>query len=50
MEARFETDLQYVKNISFLGDIKIITYTLKKVLIREGISSATSKLWRIYGC
>ena len=42
-EARFETDLQYVKNISFLGDIKIITYTLKKVLIREGISSATSE-------
>lgn len=42
-EDRFETDLQYVKNISFLGDIKIITYTLKKVLIREGISSATSE-------
>ncbi len=40
---RFEMDLQYVKNISFLGDIKIITYTLKKVLIREGISSATSE-------
>lgn len=42
-EDRFEIDLQYVKNISFLGDIKIITYTLKKVLIREGISSATSE-------
>lgn len=42
-EDRFEMDLQYVKNISFLGDIKIITYTLKKVLMREGISSATSE-------
>lgn len=42
-EDRFEMDLKYVKNISFLGDIKIITYTLKKVLIREGISSATSE-------
>lgn len=42
-EERFEMDLQYVKNISFLGDIKTITYTLKKVLIREGISSATSE-------
>ena len=42
-EDRFEIDLQYVKNISFLGDIKIITYTLKKVLIREGISSTTSE-------
>lgn len=42
-EDRFEMDLQYVKNISFLGDIKIITYTLKKVFLREGISSATSE-------
>lgn len=42
-EERFEMDLQYVKNISFIGDIKIITYTLKKVLMREGISSATSE-------
>ena len=42
-EDRFEIDLQYVKNISLLGVIKIITYTLKKVLIREGISSATSE-------
>ncbi len=42
-EDRFEMDLKYVKNISFLGDVKIITYTLKKVLIREGISSATSE-------
>lgn len=42
-EDRFEMDLQYVKNISFLGDIKIIIYTLKKVFLREGISSATSE-------
>lgn len=42
-EDRFEMDLQYVKNISFFGDIKIITYTLKKVFLREGISSATSE-------
>ena len=42
-EDRFEIDLQYVNNISLLGDIKIITYTLKKVLLREGISSATSE-------
>lgn len=41
-EERFELDLQYVKNISFSGDVKIILYTLQKVLLREGISSATS--------
>ena len=47
-EDRFEMDLQYVKNISVLGDIKIITYTLKKVLMREGISSATSETMEEY--
>lgn len=42
-EDRFEMDLKYVNNITFLGDIKIIIYTLKKVFLREGISSATSE-------
>ena len=42
-EERFELDLQYVKNISFSGDVKIILQTLQKVLLREGISSATSE-------
>lgn len=42
-EDRFELDLQYVENISFSGDVKIILQTLQKVLLREGISSATSE-------
>ncbi|NBL64821.1 lipid carrier--UDP-N-acetylgalactosaminyltransferase [Flavobacterium sp. NST-5] len=35
---KFEYDVWYVHNISFLLDLKIIFKTVKKVLIREGIS------------
>ncbi|MGN0493103.1 MAG: sugar transferase [Acutalibacteraceae bacterium] len=42
-EDRFEMDLQYVKSISLSGDIGIIVCTVKKVFVREGISSATSE-------
>lgn len=41
-EQRFEMDLQYVKNISFITDITIVWHTLKTVFCREGISSETS--------
>lgn len=41
-EQKFNYDLQYVKNITFLGDCKIILQTVKKVFQRQGISSATS--------
>ncbi len=37
-EEKFEADVQYVENITFWGDIKIIFTTAKKVLKREGIS------------
>jgi len=41
-EDKFKFDVQYVDNITFFGDIKIIFGTVKKVLKREGISSTTS--------
>ena len=41
-EEKFDWDVQYVDNISFLGDWKIIFQTVKTVLSHEGISSATS--------
>ena len=41
-EDKFKFDVQYVDNITFWGDIKIIFGTVKKVLKREGISSTTS--------
>jgi len=41
-EDKFNYDVQYVDNITFLGDWKIMFRTGGKVLKREGISSATS--------
>ena len=38
-EQKFEYDVEYTKNITFLGDWKIIFLTLKKVFFREGISA-----------
>lgn len=39
---KFELDVWYVDHCSFLLDLKIILLTVKKVFVREGISSATS--------
>lgn len=41
-EEKFEMDIYYVEHISFLLDVKIILHTVKAVLMRSGISSATS--------
>lgn len=41
-EERFDIDLHYVENITFLRDVKIIFNTVKKVLIKDGITSETS--------
>lgn len=37
---KFNWDVKYVDNITFLGDFKIIIKTLKTVLKREGISAS----------
>lgn len=39
-EEKFKLDVEYVRNISFLGDMKIIWKTAMAVLKREGISAA----------
>ena len=41
-EEKFRYDVEYVDNISFLLDIKIICKTALKVIKRDGISSETS--------
>ncbi len=41
-EEKFMYDLEYVKNISFLLDVKIVFLTVIKVLKRDGISSEGS--------
>jgi undecaprenyl phosphate N,N'-diacetylbacillosamine 1-phosphate transferase len=40
-EDKFNLDLEYVDNVSFIGDWKIIFLTIKKVFIMEGINSET---------
>lgn len=41
-EEKFELDVWYVENQSFWLDLKILFLTVKKVLVREGISSDSS--------
>ncbi|WP_097014268.1 sugar transferase [Anaerocolumna aminovalerica] len=37
-EEKFNLDIEYVDNVSFVGDWKIIFLTIKKVFLRENIS------------
>ncbi|MEN1937265.1 sugar transferase [Paenibacillus sp. 102] len=41
-EEKFNRDVEYVDNVSFIGDWKIILLTIKKVFVREGINSDTA--------
>ncbi|PIC91027.1 sugar transferase [Sporosarcina sp. P21c] len=41
-EGKFNLDVKYVDHISFIGDWKIILMTIKKVIVREDISSKTA--------
>ena len=41
-EERFLYDVQYVDNVTFVGDWKIMFKTIGKVIKREGITSSTS--------
>lgn len=41
-EDKFNLDVEYVENVSFINDWKIIFYTIKKVFVREGINSETA--------
>ena len=41
-EEKFQYDIEYVENISFSMDIKVIFTTISKIFKREGISSDTA--------
>lgn len=41
-EDKFKYDVKYTRNVTFIGDIKILWKTVMIVLKREGISSETS--------
>lgn len=41
-QEKFKLDIDYVKNITFINDLKIMLLTIKKVFMREDISSQTN--------
>lgn len=41
-QQKFEYDVWYVDHLGFLLDLRIVGLTIRKILVREGISSATS--------
>lgn len=41
-EEKFDLDVHYVDNVTFVNDVKIIMLTIKKVFTRDGISSESS--------
>lgn len=45
---KFELDVWYVDHCSFLLDLKIVFMTIKKVFVREGISSETSVTMEVF--
>lgn len=42
-EEKFDMDIEYIQNITFMGDLKILFATVIKVLKRDGISSGRSE-------
>lgn len=47
-EEKFEFDVTYVENITFLGDIKIILATVLKVLKGDGISQENNATMSVF--
>lgn len=47
-EDKFELDVEYVDNVSFIGDWKIILVTLKKAFMREDINSETATTMELF--
>ncbi|MEX0967265.1 MAG: sugar transferase [Bacteroidia bacterium] len=42
-QKKFEHDVRYIDNISFLLDMKIIFRTIKKVILKEGINQSAER-------
>lgn len=48
-EEKLDMDLQYIDHISFLGDLKIVLQTVKKVLVRDSINEEGQATASDYG-
>lgn len=47
-EEKFDKDVEYVDNITFMNDVRIIILTIKKVFAREGINSESSATMEVF--
>ena len=47
-DNKFDLDVQYVDNVTFINDVKIIMLTLKKVFVKDGISSDNSVTMEVF--
>ncbi len=47
-EEKFNLDIEYVDNVTFLGDLRIIMKTVKIVLLREGITPETAMVMEAF--
>lgn len=47
-EEKFYYDIKYVDNVSFIGDLKIILTTVKKVLAKDGINSEVAGTMEVF--
>lgn len=47
-DEKFDEDLAYVNNITFIGDLRIVLKTIKIVLRKKGISSKTSETMEVF--
>lgn len=47
-EEKFDWDVQYVENITFLGDVKILLQTVAVVLNHKGVNSETSATMEVF--
>ncbi len=47
-DKKFAYDLEYVENISFAEDVKIVFLTIKKVFVREGIGQGEEHPGSLY--
>lgn len=43
-DKKFAYDVEYAKNISFFGDLKIALITIKKVFFCEGVKASTTEI------
>ena len=47
-DAKFKYDIEYIRNLSFVNDVKIVLMTVKKVFIREGIGQGEEHPGNLY--